>query len=84
MKLIIENSGDSSVGINDEWFEIQCPFERGDLADEDLQLFKKDMVKLYSNYCNGKVTALFDFEYDEIFYLILSMMKYWNKKMKWI
>lgn len=65
MKLIIIEHGDWDVGIPDSYFEIDCPFNKEDLAEEDIQDFKEEIAKIYMNFCEGKIRADFDFEIDE-------------------
>jgi hypothetical protein len=63
MKLYIFNNGDPSVGIFSEQWEIQCPFNKEDLHHEnDEDYFKEKMLKLYQEFCEFKLYALYDYE----------------------
>ena len=66
MKLIIKDSGDSSVGIMSAYWEVEVPFNLTDLSGDELELnlegFRKDMIKAYEDYCEGHCSASYDFE----------------------
>lgn len=65
MKLIIYDRGDKSVGIFSRQFEIECPFEKDETEKEELDFFKGEAVKLYSEF-DAASYALYDFEYEEM------------------
>jgi len=73
--LYITDKGDQSVGINPQYWEIECPIsidksnvdEKGDvkISPDDLEMleeFKADIIKMYSTYCEGGIMAEYDFE----------------------
>jgi hypothetical protein len=62
MKLTIWNSGDSSVGIPANSYELDCPFEK-DEDPEVLQEFRQGAIDLYSAY-DDCLHAEYDFEYE--------------------
>ena len=68
MKLIITDWGDPSVGVFENTMEIDCPFERerddffGEYQLTEPQEFKEQMLNIYKEYANGKLTAAYDFE----------------------
>mgnify|MGYP003614004552 CR=1 FL=1 len=66
MKLYITDKGDPSVGIWGQQWVVEVPFETDDFDAEDLQLnleeFRKDMLKAYSEYSEGHICAQYDFE----------------------
>ena len=68
MKLIIKDSGDSSVGIMSAYWEVEVPFNRDEMSGDELELnlegFRKDMIKAYEDYCEGKCYADYDFELE--------------------
>lgn len=65
MKLIIYDSGDHSVGINSATWEIDVPFTKEDADDENLEWFRNHMIEAYKEYCEGRMYALYDFEYPQ-------------------
>ena len=66
MKLYLHDNGDESVGIFSQGYSIDVPFERDDVDFDTLADFKKDIVKIYSDFCEGKLKALYDFELDSL------------------
>jgi len=63
--LHINDSGDQSVGIFSQSWQIPCPFSPDE--DQDIQdIFKKDIADIYAPFCDGRMTALFDYEYKQI------------------
>lgn len=72
MTLTIYDAGDWSVGIPSEHFEIDVPFYFPDVNKIDaydkelLREFKESMLKLYQDYCEGRLSAWYDFENDEM------------------
>ena len=63
-KLTIIDNGDSSVGINPVWFEIDCPFNRNEVDEETLEWFRAEQIKIYKEFCEGSCMASYDFEND--------------------
>lgn len=62
MKLIIFDKGDESVGLFPTSYEIDCPFNKDDVEQADLDQFKETMVSIYKEYdCQ---LAMYDFEID--------------------
>lgn len=73
--LYVSDKGDSSVGIPESHWEVECPIyvdktkidTLGDLilSKDDvvmLEEFRADIIKMYSNYCEGRIIAEYDFE----------------------
>ncbi len=67
MILYILDSGDSSVGIQSQTWEIQCPFEKDDLENYELAEWKEEISKLYEPSIEGVMYAYYDFESDYYF-----------------
>lgn len=65
MKLIIKDHGDSSVGIQPSYYEVDVPFQK-DSDKEILDMFKESMLHAYAMFCFGKMTLLYDFEAEAI------------------
>jgi|APGre2960657404_1045060.scaffolds.fasta_scaffold249435_1 hypothetical protein len=66
MKLYLHDNGDESVGISQTGYSVDVPFNRDDVDFETLVDFKKDIVRAYSYFCEGKIKALYDFEVEAI------------------
>lgn len=64
MKLFVTISGDPSVGIFDQEFTIDVPFEKDDVEYKDLQDFRSAIDKLYSEFSGEKVGCIYDFELE--------------------
>lgn len=62
MKLFAFIKGDYSVGIPDQQFTIEAPFEREDVEEKDLDDFRTVMEIVYSEYSGEKVGCDYDFE----------------------
>jgi len=62
MKLIITDHGDTTVGIFPQSWAIECPFSKEDT--EFLEDFRADMMAAYSHYCEGRITADYDFQIE--------------------
>ena len=62
MKLIVMEKGDSSVGIPERYYEIDCPFERDEVDDLDLEDFKTSIDEAYLGYAERKLEIFYDFE----------------------
>ena len=62
MKLIIKEFGDFSVGLSDRYLEIDCPFERVDVEESDIESFKTLILQIYREYEDGKMFAFYDDE----------------------
>ena len=61
MKLIIIDSGDHSVGIFPNAYEIDCPFDK-DVDDEIREWFRAEMIKVYKELCDGFLEAQYSDE----------------------
>ena len=59
MKLIVKDCGDRSVGINDIYWDVDCPFDDKD-DKETLEFFRESIINLYAEFAEGRITA--DFE----------------------
>lgn len=72
MKLIVIDKGDPKVGISEAQYEIQTPFanhQTGDLyttSKEETDYFKNEIINLYKSFSNGRVIALYDFEFKQM------------------
>jgi hypothetical protein len=64
-KLFITDQADPSVGAFEESFVIECPFERVNIEDEELEFFKNAMIEAYQEFAFGKIVAEYDFENTE-------------------
>jgi hypothetical protein len=62
MKLHIIDEADLSVGLMPREFTIDCPFEREDVEESQLEAFKLEMLLLYSDHADGRLVAFFDYE----------------------
>lgn len=70
VKLFITDGGDPSVGIFPCSWEIEVPFYVGDTEkynykrekESELKIFKDAICELYKDYCDGRLSAYFDFE----------------------
>lgn len=63
---IITDSGDESVGIFPQRWEVQCPFFR-DEDQAEVEHFRKELIRVYGPFCAGRCTVDFDFEgFDEV------------------
>ena len=65
MMLYLMVGGDSSVGIPNVTYTIECPFERSDVEESELVEFKNDILKIYDLYAESKIHAVYDFEIEE-------------------
>lgn len=65
MKLYIDIAGDPSVGIWDQQFSVEAPFEKDDVEKEDLEDFRDAITKLYTEFSGEKVYCSYDFELIE-------------------
>lgn len=66
MILIITDIGDSSVGIQQQDYEIVCPFNFDEVEKADLEYFREEMLNIYRSFSETKVRGLFDFEIKSI------------------
>lgn len=73
MKLYLTDKGDESVGIFPVTWEVDVPFEKPDpdiiLLDDDfddLEWFRQQQIDIYKEYCQGKLTAEYDFELENL------------------
>lgn len=57
--------GDSSVGLPNITYSIECPFEKSDVEEPELVEFKNDILKIYNLYAESKIHAVYDFEIEE-------------------
>jgi len=65
MKLTIYDRGDESVGIFPRQFEIQCPFDKDDIEQSDLDFFKSEAELLFAEFDSASY-SMYDFEYEEM------------------
>lgn len=57
LKLVIEDSGDPSVGIMAQYWEVDFPFSKDDVSEEDMEFFAKNILSIYSEFSEGKLTS---------------------------
>jgi len=62
MKLFVNLPGDSSVGIWDQQFTVEVPFEIDGVEKEDLEDFRDAITELYTEFSGDKVYCSYDFE----------------------
>ena len=65
MKLHIIDEADPSVGLGQEEWVIDCPFELEDVSIEDMLSFRNDALALYEDWAVGNLIAFFDYEIPE-------------------
>ena len=63
LKMFITDIGDESVGISACVWELECPFSRVDVDDEELEQFREMVRVLYNDYSDGVVFVEYDFEF---------------------
>ena len=61
-KLFITDHADPSVGMFVQNWEVVCPFEYSEEESEMIEFFRNAMIEAYSEFANGKITALYDIE----------------------
>jgi hypothetical protein len=72
MKLIVIDKGDPQVGIKEAQYEVDSPFGNPDTGElyttskEETDYFKNEIINLYKNFANGRVIALYDFEFKKM------------------
>lgn len=66
LKLIVRDAGDPSVGIFPTIWEVDAPFSREHDEPKDLNDFRNEVIKLYKEFAEGKLTVLYDFEIEQI------------------
>lgn len=64
MNLIITDHGDPMVGIFPQKWSVDCPLNKLDEM-EVLVFFKKEILKVYQEFSEGKLTADYDFEIEQ-------------------
>lgn len=64
MKLFVCLKGDPSVGIWDQQFTVEVPFEKDDVEQKDLDDFRDAITKLYTEFSGDKVGCDYDFELE--------------------
>lgn len=60
MKLIVTDHGDPSVGIFPETWEVDSPHDGTE--PDGRELFRDLILQAYGEFCEGKLTAYYDFE----------------------
>lgn len=53
-KLMITDKGDPSVGANEQYWLVDCPFG-SDADDDEKHYFAQDMLSFYKPYCEGRI-----------------------------
>lgn len=62
LKLVVTDHGDPSVGIFPQSWEVECPFLMDESAPEEVELFREIILKVYQEFSEGKLSAVYDFE----------------------
>lgn len=57
---VVRDAGDESVGIFPQTWEVVCPFYERDT--ETLEFFRKGLLALYGEFCDGRCSVVYDFE----------------------
>lgn len=65
MKLIIIDRADPSVGLFEQRFDIDVPFERGDVEPEDFEFFREGIKNVFCEFNQGKTEAIFEDDVNE-------------------
>ena len=81
MNLIITDHADESVGLFPESYTIGAPVSQDD-DPEDIELFRKLAVETYAQFACGNVSAIYDFELDQIEEQINLSVIDWNEAEK--
>ena len=66
MILTITDEGDPTVGMFPQSWNIECPFNKDDVTQEDLDWFKYETVNIYKEFCNGRIIAMYDYEFEQM------------------
>jgi len=67
IKAIITDLGDSSVGIPQTSWEVECPFNTDSIDANDketLDWFRNKLKELYEDFAEGRLMVEFDFEME--------------------
>lgn len=64
--LFITDHADPSVGLFSQTFTVEHPFEKDEAGKEFLEWFRQHMIGIYSEFSEGKVTAEYDFERQNV------------------
>ena len=62
VKCFVSDMGDPSVGIFPQSWTVECPFYRENTDDDELEYFREEIAKLYSEYAEGRLVVIYDFE----------------------
>jgi len=62
MKLYITDKGDPSVGIFDETWTVEAPFNEDDVDALDLNEFKNMIIDVYKEFSFGKIIGQYENE----------------------
>lgn len=65
MTLTIRDAGDESVGIFPASYNVECPNFEPDEKHE-MEWFRAMIITAFNEYSNGRITAMFDFEIEEM------------------
>lgn len=60
--LYVVDKGDSSVGISEIEYAIQCPFYKIDVEDKELEYFRNKIIDLYQQYTDTRIIADYNHE----------------------
>lgn len=62
MKLIVTDYGDQTVGIFPESWVVEAPHDGTE--EEGRELFRELILQAYSEFCEGRMTAEYDYEIE--------------------
>lgn len=55
MKLYVTDQGDRTVGIWEQTWVIECPFNKNDIDEDNLEWFRSEIERLYKEFCDGRI-----------------------------
>jgi hypothetical protein len=64
LKLYITDSGDPSVGMFPQTWEVDCPFAANEMTKEEMEEFRQSLRNLYKEFAFNNVSAQYDFELE--------------------
>lgn len=72
IRLIVRDAGDPSVGIFEQTWDVDTPFPEpkfdgsDDYSYDEMNHFRSLIVKAYKDFAQGRISALYDFEYKKM------------------
>ena len=67
MKLFIFCNGDESVGLSSSEYSIECPFEKNEVDQNDIDYFRELQVNVFSEFLDLKARGLYDYELKDFY-----------------